>query len=89
MKSDDYKPRFSFEITEEQFARSERYLSAHGVKKALFGIILDDVLDKIELHGEKFIIAMTANLVKPTDLLRTTRKVDELIKGMEEKDDMP
>ncbi len=89
MLSEDYKPRFSFEISEEQKFRVERLLDAHGVKKALFGIILDDVLDKIELHGDKFIVAMTAQLVKPSDLVQSMKHADELIKEMEDKNVQP
>ena len=48
MSENDYKPRFSFEITEEQMVRANILLSQYGLRKAVFGKILDDVLDAIE-----------------------------------------
>ena len=49
--ADDYKPRFSFEITEEQMLRANNLLSTYGLRKAIFGKILDDVLDVIETNA--------------------------------------
>ena len=42
------KHRFLFEITEEQMIRANRVLSQYGLRKAIFGKILDDVLECIE-----------------------------------------
>lgn len=42
------KHRFLFEISEEQMIRSNRLLSQYGLRKAIFGKILDDVLDCVE-----------------------------------------
>ena len=50
-KSDDYKPRFSFEISEEQMLRANKLLTQYGLRKAIFGKILDDVLDAIEVDA--------------------------------------
>lgn len=47
----EYRPRFSFDITEEQRERVNRLLKHHGMIKALFQPILDDVLDLLEEHG--------------------------------------
>jgi len=47
----DYKPRFSFEITEEQMLRANKLLSQYGLRKAIFGRVLDDVLDAIEVDA--------------------------------------
>ncbi|OQB07987.1 MAG: hypothetical protein BWY21_01483 [Parcubacteria group bacterium ADurb.Bin216] len=49
--TDDYKPRFSFEITEEQMLRANKLLSQYGLRKAIFGRVLDDVLDAIEVDA--------------------------------------
>ena len=51
----DYAPKFSFEITEEQKIRANRLLSTYGLRKSVFSIILDDVLDLIEKHGQVII----------------------------------
>lgn len=47
----DYKPRFSFEITEDQMLRANKLLSQYGLRKAIFSKILDDVLDSIETNA--------------------------------------
>ena len=49
--TNDYKPRFSFEITEEQMLRANKLLSQYGLRKAIFGRVLDDVLDAIEVDA--------------------------------------
>ena len=49
--AEDYKPRFSFEISEEQMLRANNLLSTYGLRKAIFGKILDDVLDVIETNA--------------------------------------
>lgn len=52
MSNPEYKPRFAFEITDEQKARADRLLATHGQRRATFSPILDDVLDMIEEHGQ-------------------------------------
>jgi hypothetical protein len=47
----DYKPRFSFEISETQMLRANKLLTQYGLRKAIFGKILDDVLDAIEVDA--------------------------------------
>jgi len=49
--TDLVKHRFLFEITEEQMIRANRLLSQYGLRKAIFGKILDDVLDAIEVDA--------------------------------------
>ena len=51
MKEQEYRPRFSFEITEEQKERADRLITTYGLRRTLFGIILDDLLDMIEESG--------------------------------------
>jgi len=48
MAEPDYKPRFSFEISDAQMIRANKLLSQYGMRKAIFSKILDDVLDAIE-----------------------------------------
>ena len=51
MSNDLVKHRFLFEISEEQMIRANRLLSQYGLRKAIFGKILDDVLDSIEVDA--------------------------------------
>ena len=75
--ADDYKPRFSFEITDEQQVRANRLLSTYGLRKAIFGKILDDVLNMIEEHGGMAIGVMMAERVKPREVISSMREVGD------------
>lgn len=68
-KSDDYVPRFLFEITVEQKARADRLLTQHGLRKAIFSPILDDVLDIVEQYGGVAIGVLMSGAAKPRDII--------------------
>jgi len=80
MSTEDYKPRFSFEISEEQMLRANTILSQYGLRKAIFGKILDDVLDLIESHGGIAIGIMMTERVKPREVLPTMAQVGQAVK---------
>lgn len=75
--NEDYKPRFSFEISEEQKARADELLTTYGLRKAIFGRILDDVLDLIEEHGGVAIGVLMSGRVKPREILPSMKEVEE------------
>lgn len=81
MSTEDYKPRFSFEITEEQKARADRLISTYGLRKALFGTILDEVLDLIEEYGGVSIGAIMSKKCKPRDIIPSLHKAEEIKDG--------
>jgi len=72
--NEEYRPRFSFEITEEQKARADKLISVYGIRKSIFGIILDDVLDMIENHGQIVIGAILDGAAKPRDIVPSISK---------------
>jgi len=74
----DYKPRFSFEISEAQKNRADRLLDTYGLRKAIFGTILDDVLDLIEDYGGVAIGIMMSGKAKPRDILPSMREAKEV-----------
>ncbi len=76
--SDDYKPRFSFEISEQQKKRADRILTQYGLRKAIFSPILDDILDMIEEYGGVAIGVLMSGRVKPRDVIPTMKKVEEV-----------
>ena len=76
MSIEDYKPRFSFEITEEQKKRADTVLETYGLRKAIFGAILDDVLDLIEEHGGMAIGAILSSKIKPRDVIPSMKKAN-------------
>ena len=75
MSNEDYKPRFGFEITHEQKERADRILNQYGLRKAIFGPILDDVCDLIEDHGGIAIGIIMSGQVKPHEILPTMKEV--------------
>ena len=75
--NEDYKPRFSFEISEEQKARADELLTTYGLRKAIFGRILDDVLDLIQEHGGVAIGVLMSGRVKPREILPSMKEVEE------------
>jgi hypothetical protein len=81
--SDDYRPRFSFEISEEQKTRADKLISVYGIRKSLFQIILDDVLDMIENHGEIVIGAILGEGAKPRQVIPSMAKTEKKMKSME------
>ena len=74
--NDDYKPRFSFEISEEQKARADELITVYGIRKSLFSIILDDMLDLIESHGNAVVGIILDGQVKPKDILPVMAKAN-------------
>lgn len=77
----DYKPRFSFEITEEQKLRADRLIATYGLRKALFGTILDEVLDMIEEYGGVAVGVIMSGKCKPRDIIPTLHKAEEVKDG--------
>jgi len=79
--TDDYKPRFSFEITEAQKERADKLITTYGLRKAIFCVVLDDVLDLIESYGGIAVGILMAGQVKPREILPTLSKVGEVGNG--------
>jgi hypothetical protein len=78
MPVDDYKPRFLFEISEEQKKRADMLISQYGLRKAIFSPILDDVLDLIEEYGGVAIGVIMSGKIKPREILPTMKQADEV-----------
>ncbi len=78
--SEYYKPRFSFEISEELKDRADRVLANYGQRKTTFTPILEDVLDLIEEHGPIIIGAILAEATRPREVLPTLTKAEERVK---------
>ena len=74
--SDYYKPRFSFEISEELKQRADRALSTYGLRKSVFEIVLEDVVNLIEEHGQVIIGVILGESVKPREILPTLAEAE-------------
>ena len=78
----DYRPRFSFDLTDEQQTRANKLISTHGMRKALFSPILDDVLDLIEKHGQVIAGLIMDKRVKPKEIIPLLKKVEVKAESM-------
>lgn len=78
--SEDYRPRFSFDITEEQQSRANKLIVTHGMRKALFQAILDDVLDLIEEHGQIIAGVIMDRRAKPREVVPLLNKAERKAK---------
>lgn len=78
--SDDYRPRLSFDISEEQAARKDRLINTHGLLKALFTVILDDLLDLIETHGQIICGVIIDHKVKPREIMKALKDAERKAK---------
>ena len=80
MINEDYKPRFAFEITEEQQTRANRLLATYGLRKAIFGKLLDDVLDLVETHGGMAIGILMSPDVENKEIIPSMKEVEKFEK---------
>lgn len=76
MTEAEYKPRFSFEVSEEQQARASRLFSTYGLRRAVMSIVLDDVLDLIEKHGQIVIGVILEGKAKPKEIMPVLNKAE-------------
>lgn len=70
-----YRPRLSIEISRQQQDALSR-LVPWGVKNALFSVIVDDVIDRLERHGHKFIAIVLDHKLKLGDYTRFSEEED-------------
>ena len=63
------KPRFSFEITEEQQRRAFNIFTTYGLRKAIFSPILDEIMDMIEQHGHLVVAVLLDKNVKLKEVI--------------------
>lgn len=75
-----YRPRLSFDITDEQQARCDRLISTHGIRKALFQPILDDLLDLLEEHGQIIAGVIMDRQVKPKNVMPILKQAERIAK---------
>jgi len=55
--TEKWAPRFTISVTPEQYWKIKNHLP-YGMQRALFNIIIDDMIKMIDTYGEHFIIAL-------------------------------
>lgn len=66
--SDKYVPRLSVDLTPEQQRRLQQ-LIPWGLRGPFFAILVEDMLNLIEEHGEKVIAIMISKKLRPRDVI--------------------
>ena len=66
--SSKYTPRLSVDITQEQFSDLQRLLD-FGMKKLIFGVIVDDMIRLLKYDRVTFISAILKRRIKLDDML--------------------
>ena len=79
--SDEYRPRFSFDMTEEQRKRADRLIATHGMRKALMSVILDDLLDLLEERGQMVAGVIMNRLLKPREVIPIMGEAERKSRG--------
>jgi hypothetical protein len=78
--SEEYKPRFSFEISEELKTRADKVLSNYGLRKAIMTPILVDLLDLIEKHGNMIVGILLDEAAKPSEIIPSMARAERKAK---------
>ena len=68
-----YTPRLSIDITEEQFSELNR-LFDHGLRKIVFGVIVDEVIRLMKFDKSTFIAAIFHKRLTLDDMLGMEKK---------------
>lgn len=77
----EYRPRFTFEISDEQQERAGRLFVTHGQRKSVMSIVLDDLLDLLEEHGQIIAGLILDKAVRPREVIPVLAKAERRAKG--------
>ena len=69
MTDQDFRPRLSVEVTEEQ-QRKLRECVPWGLQRTLFSTIIDDIIEMVEKHGPMVLAAIIDRKIKADQYLK-------------------
>jgi len=75
------KPRFSFEISEEQQFRALKVFEQYGMRKAVFSPILDEVMDMIEENGYLAVAVLLDKTTSLRKIIPSLAKAERMVKN--------
>uniref|UniRef100_A0A6M3KHE7 Uncharacterized protein n=1 Tax=viral metagenome TaxID=1070528 RepID=A0A6M3KHE7_9ZZZZ len=81
----DSKPRFSFEVTEEQQQRALQVFKNYGDRKAVMGRILDELMDMVEEHGYIVFGAIFDQSANIRKIIPSLAKAEKIASKMEDR----
>lgn len=65
-----YRPRLSIDLTDEQREALDQILGQHGLQRAVFSVIVDDLIDSVNKHGPKIVSGLIARAIKLDDIVK-------------------
>lgn len=80
----EYRPRLSIEITEEQQSAIRDIDLPHGWQKAIFGKLIDDIIDLYNDYGTNALACLISGQAKPRSILPTLARSEDLSKKLSE-----
>lgn len=69
MANQDYKPKLSVELTPEQHQSLQAIDIPHGWIRAVFSVVVDDIIELNAVHGPQSLALIIAGRVKPSEVL--------------------
>lgn len=66
----EYRPRLSIDLTPEQRRDLDRILGQHGLQKAVFSILVDDLINAVNTHGHHVISGLISRAIGFTDIVK-------------------
>lgn len=65
-----YRPRLSIDLTQEQRDELDNILGQYGLQRAVFSIIIDDLITSVHSHGPQVIAGLISRAIKLEDILQ-------------------
>lgn len=65
-----YRPRLSIDLTDEQREALDRILSVHGLQRAVFSVLVDDLIESVDKHGYDVISGLLSRAIKLNDITK-------------------
>lgn len=77
------KAKFSFEISEEQRIRALRVFPYYGQRKAVMSIILDEIMDMVDKHGQIVFGIILDSETSLKEIIPSLARVERTVKKVE------
>ncbi len=66
-------PRLSIPVTPEQYMKLRRFLE-YGQIKQIFSMVIIDILNMLEKHGQHFVVAMVQRKISYDEMMQEYRR---------------
>lgn len=77
MPSTEYRPRLSIDLTQEQREALDRILGQYGLQRAVFSVIIDDLIESVNKKGPNIISGLISRAIKLEDFVKLEDEHDQ------------